>query len=121
MGSPAPSRRYQMGSWLAGAAAPPEPDCQAIAAICGLATASAASATAPQSRTRSSDGWAASHGTSARMTSIAAMIADSWLTSTARPSTIPASSARPIPGRRRNRIDASSASGRNTVPAAMFR
>ena len=121
VGSPAPSRRYQAGSIEPAAAVPPELACHAIAASCGLATTSAASAAMPQSRSRSSDGRAASHGISASRTRIAAKIADSWLTSTARPSISPTHRAWRVPGRRRNRTAASRASGRNTVPAAMFR
>jgi len=42
--------------------------CHAIAAICGLASTSAVSAAMPQSRSRSSDGRAATHGISASRT-----------------------------------------------------
>ncbi len=49
------------------------------------------------------------------------MTADSWLTSTQAPSTTPRISAGRRPGRRRSRTAASTVSGRNTVPATMFR
>ena len=121
VGRPAPSRRYQDGSVEAGAAVPPRLACHAIAAICGLASTSAASAAIPPSRSRSSDGWPASQGMSTRMASNPAMTADSWFTSTARPITDPSRRARGMPGRRCSRTAASRATGRNTVPAAMFR
>ncbi len=112
-------------SWCAsshaGRLAPPASACWAMATICGLATRTATPAARADWRSAVAERARASQPASTTAASAAAMIAVSWLTRKAAPSTAPSSTARPRPGRRRSRTTVSRVSGKNSAPIAMLR
>ena len=91
-----------------------------MAMICGLATTTAATAAAAASPRCASERCRTSQSTSTASATSAAMTADSWLTSAPAPMTTPSTMAVSSRGRRRSRMAASSASGRNSAPAAIL-
>ena len=110
--------------------APPARVCATMAAICGPATTTETTAAVAAGISRCRQARLASHGTSAPSTTMSTRTNDSWSVSRLAPSTTPSTTAclphpppaspppSTPPALRRSRTAASSASGRNTAPAA---
>jgi hypothetical protein len=108
-------------SMCALASAPPERAWAYMAISCGLASARATPAPIPAAASLSQAGRRASQPPSAATAMITAMTAVSWFTRIEAPSTTPSTTACRRPWWRRSRTAASSVTGSDTAPSAMFR
>jgi len=116
-----PLTTYEVARGRNGDVAPPDLVCCMTAMICGLANNPATSAASAAGHSLAAAGRRSSHGRRAAPVKMITRTAISWSVSRAPPTTSPSTSAWRQPGRRLSRTAASSASGKNSTPAARFR